>query len=100
MCDHNNLIRQMYLDIHNTKVLRRILLRILVLFFIMFCSFIPLNADNLSKHYIFAFDLTIHQKYDRDFTSLRVINILDSLLNHNGFDNPKITFLSFSTHWT
>ena len=79
----------MYLDIHNTKVLRRILLRILVLFFIMFCSFIPLNADNLSKHYIFAFDLTIHQKYDRDFTSLRVINILDSLLNHNGFDKSK-----------
>lgn len=89
MNDHVYRIRQIYIGFHNTKELRRKFLRVLVLLFIMYSSVVTLKADNLSKHYIFAFDLTIHQKYDRDFTSLRVINILDSLLNHNGFDKSK-----------
>lgn len=90
MYDDEILIRPIHIGIHITKELRQNLLKVkaLVLLF-MFFSSMPMSADNLSKHYILAFDLTIYQKYDQDFTSLRVLNILDSILDDNGFDKSK-----------
>ena len=86
MHEQVNIVRKGQIGIHLVKESGGKLLLILLL---CFCFVMPIKANDLSKHFILAFDLTIHQKYDRDFTSLRVIHILDSVLKHNKFDQSR-----------